>query len=287
MPASGSETCIHMPKQKKEPVEDRYIVPGLKRGLELLQLCTRDPGGIALSDAAHRLGISRSSTFRLLYTLENMGFIRRAEDERKFIPGLQVANLRANVIQTSVSAAAMEPMRRLRVATGASVHLGARDGRDLIYTHSLSSLSRVTTNIGPGTRLPAHATSMGRLLLSTLSDAELRALYRNTKLEVRTEHTAPTVSRLITQVRADIERGYIISEGNFDPVIWSIAAPIYGGAGTMVAAISITVPAGTVEKSSLRGSLKDMVCETASEISAFLGYLPSSEEGAITDNLPT
>ncbi|MGC4029292.1 MAG: IclR family transcriptional regulator [Steroidobacteraceae bacterium] len=261
-----------MPKLKTESIEDRYIVPGLKRGLELLQLCTRHSGGIALTDAAQHLGISRSSTFRLLYTLEKMGFIRRAADERKFVAGLQVMNLRANVVQTDVGAAAAEPMRRLRIATGASVHLGARDGRDLLYTHSLSSLARVTTNIGAGTRLPAHATSMGRLLLSELSEADLRALYRNVRLEARTEHTVTTVGRLVEQVRADAERGYIISEGNFDPAIWSIAAPIRNHTGAIVAAISITLPAGTVEKSQFRGPLKDQVCAAAAEISAFLGH---------------
>lgn len=261
-----------MPKSKAKQDHDRYLVPGLKRGLELLQICTRHPAGLGLTEAAQMLGISRSSAFRLLYTLENLGFVRRGADQRKFFAGIQVMNLRANAVQTDIGAAARERMESLRAATGASVHLGVRDGREIVYTLSLSGLKRVTTNIGVGTRLPAHATSMGRLLLGDLPDAELRALYRNARLEAHTEHTVTTLNRLADLVHADAERGYVVSEGSFDTGIWSIAAPVHGHSGRVVAAISITCPAHSVDRSQFRGPMREQVCATAEEISAFLGY---------------
>jgi DNA-binding IclR family transcriptional regulator len=261
-----------MSKPKADPKHDRYVVPGLKRGLELLLACTRQPAGLGLTDAAQTLGISRSSAFRLLHTLEKLGFVRRGADQRRFYAGLQVMNLRANAVQTDIGAAAGEPMERLRRTTGSSVHLGVRDGTEVLYIHSLSGLRRITTNIGVGTRLPAHATSMGRLLLSAMSEAELRALYRNVKLEAHTDQTVTALTRLADQIRADAARGYVVSEGMFDPAIWSIAAPVHSYSGSIVATISITCPANSFEKEQFRGPMKDQVRAVADEISAFLGY---------------
>lgn len=261
-----------MSGSKDDSAPDRYIVPGLKRGLELLQICTRQPAGLGLTEAAQSLGISRSSTFRLLYTLEQLGFVRRGTDQRKFFAGLQVMNLRASVIQTDVSEAASEPMERLRSATGSSVHLSVLDGREVLYIRSLSGLRRVTTNIGVGTRLPAHATSMGRLLLGALSNAELRALYRNVRLAAHTAQTVTSVAKLGELLRADAERGYVMSEGYFDADIWSIAAPVHDHSGSVVAALSITLPANSIDKSQFRGPIKDQVRSVASGISAALGH---------------
>ena len=267
-----TQQTVTMTKPNVEPIQDRYIVPGLKRGLDLLQMCARQPAGLVLSDAAQTLGISRSSTFRLLYTLEKLGFVQRGADERKFFVGLQVVNLRAKAVRTDVGETAREPMERLRAVTGMSVHLALRDSREVVYIHSLSGQGRVTTNIGVGTRLPAHATSMGRLLLSALSDRELRALYRNVRLEAYTNQTTTAMTKLVEQVRADADRGYVASEGFFDSAIWSVAAPIRNQSGSVCAAISVTCPANSVEKSQLRGPMKDRVCATAEAISAFMGY---------------
>jgi DNA-binding IclR family transcriptional regulator len=251
----------------------RYMVPGLERGLRLLELVSHSAGEVNLSDAARALGISRSSAFRLVYTLENMGYLRRGSDERKFRLGPQVLRLGSGLLAgLDIVDLAQKPLEELRSKTGASAHLAVRDGTDILYVISLPGRQRITTNIHVGTRLPAYATSMGRILLSDLEPQELRELYKGARLKAFTEHTPTSVGRLAEAVKADAERGHVVSRGHFEPEIWSIAAPVFDHTGRITAAISVTYPSSVVDRGTFEGATKEQTCQAARDISALLGH---------------
>jgi DNA-binding IclR family transcriptional regulator len=124
-----------------------------------------------------------------------------------------------------------------------------------------------------GTRLPAHATVLGRVLLEDLSLVQLRALYPEDPLESFSPSTPTTVEQLFQMVQSDRQRGFVLSEGFFEANISTIAAPVRNHAGHIVAALGATVPASRIEA----GRIEEMVQRvraTAESISGLLDYAP-------------
>ena len=100
-----------------------------------------------------------------------------------------------------------------------------RDGRSIVYVAKVTPPTPLTSSVRVGTRLPAHATALGRVLLADLSLPELRALYPEEHLEAHTPKTPRTVLDLFNLVEADRERGHVFSEGFYESSICTIAAP--------------------------------------------------------------
>ena len=125
-----------------------------------------------------------------------------------------------------------------------------------------------------GTRLPAHATVLGRVLLEDLTLPQLRALYPEDKLETFSPSTPKTVNELFDMVQADRTRGYVLGEGFFESNISSIAAPVRDHSGHIVAALGATITADHIEESRM-DEMVLRVRSTADEISGLLNYSPA------------
>jgi DNA-binding IclR family transcriptional regulator len=132
-----------------------------------------------------------------------------------------------------------------------------------------------TSSVNVGTRLPAHATVLGRVLLADLSLAELRHLYPEPQLESFSKNTPRTVEELFEMVQRDREQGYVLEEGFFEANISTIASPVLDRAGKVVAALGTTVPSPRIEPSQL-DSMIDKVRAAAGELSYLLDYRPVS-----------
>ncbi|MGQ3027146.1 MAG: IclR family transcriptional regulator, partial [Ferrovibrionaceae bacterium] len=160
----------------------------------------------------------------------------------------------------------------LRDATGASSHLGVLDGRDVIYVAQVSSLRQLSSRVSVGSRFPAHAQSMGRLLLAALPAAELEALYAGVALDKFTEDTPGDFAELKSRIAEDRARGYVVSRGNFERGIVAVAAPVVDAQGVVVAAVNISGPATALDTGALEGVFKDRVMAAAKAISRHLGH---------------
>lgn len=252
---------------------DPYLVPGLQRGLAILQLFDSERRPLGLSEIARRIGVPRSSTFRLLYTLEALDFVERSPDSKGYRLSSRVLSLGfAYLSSVELVEIAREPLDRLRSSTGLSAHLAVREGREIVHLLRMPSLQPFTTNVQVGMRRPAHATPMGRVLLTEVSDADLAKLYPEKKLQKVTAATPETLKELRERITADRARGYVISYGTYTPNGCSVAAPIRDAKGDIVAAINIVGPRDGWANLDLEGRLKDEILATAAEISGRLGY---------------
>jgi DNA-binding IclR family transcriptional regulator len=131
-----------------------------------------------------------------------------------------------------------------------------------------SAFSKVTV----GTRLPAHATALGRVLMGDLSEAEIRAMYPEPRLEQFSEFTPKTVDELYQRVRADADRGYAVSQAFFESGISVVAAPVRNHTRRIVAAVSLTIPAPRLDDKELQEKLLGTVLAGAAELSAKLNF---------------
>ncbi|HVZ54597.1 MAG TPA: IclR family transcriptional regulator [Pseudolabrys sp.] len=255
---------------------DRYIVPGLERGLTILQLFGDDGKIIRLAEIARQLGVPRSSAFRLVYTLETLGFVERTKDGYGYRLGSRVLSLGfAYLSSTEVVNVARDPLNALNRRTGLGVNLAVREGTDIVHLIRIASRGPFTSNLQVGQRRPAHAAPMGRVLLCELPDEELAALYPGKDpLPRYTASTPTTLDQLRKLLARDRARGYVISLGTFVPSGCSLSAPVRDATGKIIAAINISGARDPALEKELGGKLKDELLATAAEISASLGYTP-------------
>jgi len=256
---------------------DRYLVPGLARGLEILRCFDRERPALSAGELARLQDLPRSTVFRLVRTLEAMGFLVREVDGRLYRLGPAVLGLGYEYLAgQEVPDIARPALEALRDATGASAHLAIRDGAEIIYLARYASRSAIASNIRVGSRLPAHATTMGRVLLADLDDAALGALYQGVALSGHTAQTPPDLDALKAMLAADRARGHVIGRAFYERGVVSVAAPVREASGRTVAAINVTAADHAFDPAELEGPVRDRVVATAIQISTWLGYRPQS-----------
>lgn len=262
---------------------DRYTVPALERGLRLLACFTPSQPVWSAPDLARTLALPRSTVFRMLTTLENMGYLQRSGTEYRL--GLSVLRLGFEFLSSMDLTELGQPViARLCGEIRYPCNIVVRDGRSIVYVAKVTPPTPLTSSVRVGTRLPAHATALGRVLLADLSLPELRALYPEEHLEAHTPKTPRTVLDLFNLVEADRERGHVFSEGFYESSICTIAAPVRDHSGRVVAALGTTVPAPHVEEGRAE-TLIAGVCDAAAELSELLNYRPQTQTQTQTAQL--
>ncbi|AQV97112.1 IclR family transcriptional regulator [Cupriavidus necator] len=258
----------------QESAQDKYIVPGLERGLRLLAEFSSRERTLSAAELARRLKVPRSTVFRLLATLEMMGFVERTDGGREFRLGMAVLRLGFDYLASLELTELGRPLLdRLRDEIHYPCNLVVRDGRSIVYVAKSVASRPFASTVNVGTRLPAHATVLGRVLLEDLSLAELRALYPEERLEVYSENTPRTVEELYEMVQRDRQRGYVLHEGFFEASISTIAAPVRDRSGKVVAALGATIPASRIDPDQL-DNVVEQVRRAAAELSSLLDYRP-------------
>ncbi|MDX3904395.1 MAG: IclR family transcriptional regulator [Pigmentiphaga sp.] len=260
------------PLASTDTAQDKYVVPGLERGLRVLCEVGRGEGGVTAPELARRLGVPRTTVFRLLATLERLGFVQRADNGRDYALGMAVLRLGfeylASLELTQLGAPLLE---RVRNEFNLSCHLVVRDGGDIVYVAKAAANTPLASSVNVGTRLPAHATVLGRVLMADMTLEELRALYPDGTLPVVNAFTPRTVEQLHAVLLQDRRRPYLLHEGFFESGISTLAAPVREQGGSIAAALGVAMPAVPLETAKLE-RLARSVCESAAELSALLNY---------------
>ena len=252
---------------------EKYMVPALERGLRLLQEFGRDNHQLGAPELARRLQLPRATVFRMLNTLENMGFLQRVNGN-DYRLGLAVLRLGFEFLSSLDLTELGQPIiEQLCFEIELPCNIVVRDGRSIVYVAKVKPPTPLTSSVRVGTRLPAHATLLGRVLLADLSLPELRVLYPEEQLEVFSNRTPSTVMDLFNLVQADRERGYVYGAGYYENSISTIAAPVRDHTGMVVAALGATLASQGVESETLP-ELVDKVCTAADKLSALMNYRP-------------
>nr|WP_244610164.1 IclR family transcriptional regulator [Lampropedia puyangensis] len=256
--------------------EARYIVPALERGLRILGQFTRERRQISAPELAQSLQLPRSTVFRLLNTLESMEFVEKTDNGREYKLSLGVLRLGFEYLASLDLTELGTPLvNRLCQQVGHAANLVVRDDRHIVYVaKATSSTSPFIGSVSVGTRLPAHATVLGHVLLAGLSLNQLKELYPEQALENFSTRTPADVNELYQSAMQIREQGYVAGEGFYEAHISTIAAPVYNHSGQIVAAMGITLGAPRIQAAE-KLMLIDSVCEVANELSALMDYAPA------------
>jgi DNA-binding IclR family transcriptional regulator len=270
----GASRTAGMP----DGVDERYLVPALIRGLDILTSLSGDQQALTLSEVAATLGVTRSSAYRLLYTLSALGYVAYDNNTKSYRLGPQVLSLGFGYLASrDLVEVAMPHLIRLRDRTGWSAHLGELHGRDVFYLARVATRRSIASTVHVGTRLPARRTTMGRVLLSGLPEAEILHLYDDTALAADTPPT--NLADLLAQLAEDRREGFVVQNAIYEPGVASVAAPVRDMTDRIVAAINISAVALFTTDAELNGALKTEVVATAQAISQDLGQHATSGTG--------
>ncbi|KCZ49259.1 hypothetical protein HY3_16080 [Hyphomonas pacifica] len=256
-------------------MDDRYLVPGLMRGLSILESFNRDRQEQTMAQMAKNVGLSRSTTFRLVYTLEAIGYLDRVGSGKSYRLGTKVLELGYSFLSGRELVDVARPLlEKLRDETSCSTHLVVREGVDIVYIARCSGNTRLVSGITVGTRLPAHATVSGRTILAHMPIGDIVGLYENYEFRRYTDSTITSLGELVIQLEKDRYKSSLISWGYFEPNIASIAAPVFNRASVIEASVIATCPIETYSKDAFESEIRIKVEKTAANISLALGYQP-------------
>ena len=270
-------------EDRNDSSDSSYRVPGLERGLKILtEFSPREPV-LGAPELSRRLKIPRTTVFRLLQTLESLGFLERADKDRNYRLGVAVLRLGFEYLSSlELTDLGLPIIEALRDETGLTAHIVIRDGRDVVFVAKAQSHAPIfsSVKVNVGTRLPAYATTHGQVLMGDMTLDELKKLYPEPELERFTRQTPATVDDLYERICDDARRGFAISESSFERGISVVSAPVRNDTGRIVAVITTTIPRQEIDASLLDSGLVDKVRRAADELSQRLNYRPGNGSNA-------
>jgi DNA-binding IclR family transcriptional regulator len=188
-------------------------------------------------DFADHLGVSASSTYRIVQTLLDMDYLKKVTRNAYELGPQVVSRGFAFLAGKDLVDIAAPHLNELRDQTSISCHLGIRDGLETDYIYRAQASQRLSVNIPLGSRLPCHTNAMGRVLLQQLSDIELNAMYQTLQLDLYPGPHPQSFPELKTLLRKEQEQGF---SSNRSDNATAIAVPITNYLGKTIAAINIS-----------------------------------------------
>jgi IclR family transcriptional regulator, pca regulon regulatory protein len=251
-----------------EPRERRQSLQSLERGIAVIQVFSRERPALTLSEVARLTGITRATARRILLTLEDLGHVR--SDGRLFSLTPRVLTLGwAYLSSLNLWETAQPLMEELTKQTNESCSAATLDLPDVVYVARVPTSRIMTIALGIGTRLPAHCTSMGRVLLAALPDAELEDFLATARLEGYTDRTITDAERLRRTIHSVRDQGWALVDQELEIGLRSIAAPLHVD-GRTIAAINVSAAAPRVPLEQLRGRFLPELLKTVDLIATAL-----------------
>jgi IclR family transcriptional regulator, pca regulon regulatory protein len=247
-------------------------VQSLARGLAAIRAFDAEHPAQTLSEVARRAGLERATARRVLHTLVGIGYAEC--DGRLFRLRPKVLELGfAYLHATGLWGVAQPYMVELVEQVHESCSAAVLDGHDIVYVARVPTQTRIiSVTLGLGSRLPAHLTSMGRVLLAALPDPALDAhLASLGAIAPRTGRTLTDPVRLRAAIREARAEGFAIVDQELEPGLRSIAVPVRGAGDAVVAALNVGTHASRVPMEMLRGRILPALRDTAQRVSRALG----------------
>jgi IclR family pca regulon transcriptional regulator len=262
---------------RREGARETQSVQSLERGLAVLQVFSRENPAPTLSEVARLAGTTRATARRILLTLERLGHVR--SDGRRFSLTPRVLALGWSYLSSlNLWEIAQPLMEDLVEQTGESCSAATLDLPDVVYVARVPTRRIMSITLGVGTRLPAHATSMGRVLLAALDPDELEAFLATGPLESFTENTVTAPDELRVVVDAVRSQGWAMVDQELELGLRSAAAPIQDAERRTIASLNVSAAASRVPLETLRDEILPRLLDTADAISTALGRSARTEE---------
>lgn len=242
-------------------------VQSLARGLAVIGAFDAEHPELTLSDVAARTELTRATARRFLLTLADLGYVRTSGRAFSLTP--KVLELGFSYLSALGLPELLQPfLAELGRELGESTSAAVLDGPDIVYVARVQATRIMRVGITIGTRFPAAATSMGRVLLADLPGAELDALLAAAPLAALAPGTATDAAALRSRIDEVRANGWCLVDQELEAGLRSIAAPVRAADGRVLAAINVSTSTSTVPLDQLTGPFREALLDTAERASA-------------------
>jgi IclR family transcriptional regulator, pca regulon regulatory protein len=247
---------------------DGYV-QSFARGLEVIRSFSAQAPRQTLTEVAGRSGLSRAGARRILLTLETLGYVH--SDGKLFSLMPRILDLGFAYLSSMPIWNLAEPVMEALVAeVKESCSAAMLDGTDIVYVLRVPTHKIMSISLGVGSRLPAYCTSMGRMLLSALPDAEVMKCLQASELTPRTKYTVTDIKELMAKVVQTRKQGWSLVNQELEEGLVSMAAPITNRSGQTVAALNISGQANRTSAKAMQETMLPQLLEAAHAISRML-----------------
>lgn len=186
---------------------------------------------LTLAELSRRLALGKATVRRFLLSLEEMGYVER-DVRGAYMGGPELGKL-APRTQMRVHAAVASALRDLAGETQTAISLGVLSGREVLYLWREPPGSAAGVALGEGARLPAHATAIGKVLLSQLPQPRVEEIYADVPPEAFTSRTIASLPLLLGALQEIRRQGWALSDGELEEGLTAAAVPVYDRDGSV------------------------------------------------------
>ena len=264
-PAAAQPAAV----QDDDAAESGTFVVALARGLSVMRAFTSQNQHLTLSDVSRIVALPRATVRRCLLTLQTLGYVE--SKARYFSLSPKVLTIAQAYLTSSVLPRVSQGfLERLSAQIGESCSMSILHGQEVIYVARSARKRMASLHREVGTQLPAHCTSMGRVLLAALSEPELEAFLAEATLTRYTPLTVTSPSKLMTILRKVAKEGYCIVDEELEVNLRAIAVPVRNAAGAVVGALNVSTQAGQTSRAQMLERFLPPMSQMAAELRPLL-----------------
>lgn len=235
-------TFVHIPEITVRMLNKTDMIASLAKGLKVIEAFRAETPRLAIADVATATGLDRATARRCLLTLHALGYADY--DGKYFTLTPRVLRLGMGALAALPLAQLVQPwLDQLSERIGQSTSVAILDEAEIVYMARAAQRRVMSIGLMPGSRLPAHCTSLGRVLLAALPEAEARALVERSDLSPRTPRSLTDPAEIMARIGAARSDGFAMIDQEVEGGLRSIAVPLYSAHGRVVAALNTGVAA--------------------------------------------
>jgi IclR family transcriptional regulator, KDG regulon repressor len=256
-----------------------YIVPSVHRAIQVLEVLAASDEGISLADLSKRIGVPKSTLFRILTTLEHNSIVNHDEQRRKFTLGIKLLDWGNSALsRIDLKTVAHPHLVRMANETKESYYLAILDHHEVIIVDRVDTPEIWTMVARLGQRSPVHATASGQVLISDLKPDVLEKIIERSGLKKYTPKTITSLKKLKERLEQVKGEGFAVADAEYKPDLCALAAPIFDHHSRVAAALMMALSHDRIAKNKrLLDGMIDILKREAATISNEIGYQEPSD----------
>jgi DNA-binding IclR family transcriptional regulator len=252
--------------------KSRGGIQSLERAFAIVEAVAGRPAGINLVELSKAVGLHNSTAFHLVKTMVQLGYLAQMPESKRYRIGAKLFSLAAGALEENTFLALATPvLQSLSGATGETAHFAIRSGAEIVVIARTAGSGLLQLMDRTGSQRPAHATALGKVLVSALNDAQVRQFLGPEPLRRFTRKTIVEREALLREIAEVRKKGVAYDDGEYDADIRCVAVPVYDFAGRVAGAIGISGALWRLTQQTLQAKAQQ-VREAARVLSGQLGY---------------
>ncbi len=258
---------------------ERAGIQSIERAFAILEDVAGHREGTSLAELSKRVGLHTSTTFHLVRTMVQLGYISQLKDSRRYRIGSRVFTLAAGALEENALLGLATPvLERLTADTGESSHFAVRSGDEIVVVARIAGAGMLQLADRTGAPRPAHATAIGKVLIASMAPELFARMLDRVELRRFTARTIVEREALEREIDEVRRKGVAFDDREFDDEVRCVAVPVSDFAGRVAGAIGISGPIWRLSLQALHENAR-RVRAAAAQLSSQLGFSAQSEEG--------